>query len=112
MSTVKLKYVNAFVDRHGKPRAYFRFGGEAWKLPMPEGSAEFMTKYSEYLLRATSPGVLPTAPTSADVLNMKHSVAWVIQRYRAHDEFKRKAPGTRLVYGGTLDYLQRKFGNA
>jgi integrase len=113
MTTLRLKYVNAFVDRHGKPRAYFRFGGEAWKLPMPEGSPEFMTAYNDYLQRTTAPAPAPTVEApSAAVLNMKHSVAWVIEQYCAHKTqgLPSKALGTQAVYRGSLDYIKRKFG--
>jgi integrase len=43
---VRLKYVNIFVDRHGKPRAYFRRPGQkdVPLLGIP-GSAEFMAAY-------------------------------------------------------------------
>jgi integrase len=41
------KYVNAFVDRHGKPRYYFRRRGyKNVRLPSLPGSTEFMEAYA------------------------------------------------------------------
>jgi hypothetical protein len=47
MANIRLKHVNAFRDRHGKLRFYFRRGGrKAVPLPGLPGSAEFMDAYS------------------------------------------------------------------
>lgn len=46
MSCPKLRNVDRFVDRHGKPRHYFRAGrGKRVRLPGEPGSAEFMLVY-------------------------------------------------------------------
>jgi integrase len=46
MSRIKLKFVHAFIDRHGKARHYFRRSGFK-RIPLPglPGSAEFMEAY-------------------------------------------------------------------
>ena len=50
MTRIRLKYVHAFVDRHGKPRHYFRRAGfKQVRLPEPPGSQEFMEAYQSAL---------------------------------------------------------------
>jgi integrase len=46
MSRIRLEYVHAFIDRHGKPRHYFRRPGYK-RVPLPglPGSQEFMHAY-------------------------------------------------------------------
>jgi integrase len=46
MSTIRIRYVDRFVDRHGHPRHYFRRpGGPRVPLPGLPGSNEFMSAY-------------------------------------------------------------------
>jgi hypothetical protein len=40
MTTVRLRYVHSFVDRHGHARYYFRIRGQRWPLP-PPGRSRF-----------------------------------------------------------------------
>jgi integrase len=50
MTRIKLKYVEQFIDRHGKPRFYFRRAGyKRTPLPGLPGSAEFMEAYQAAL---------------------------------------------------------------
>ena len=50
MTTIKLKHVDRFVDRHGKERWYFRRGkGARVVLPGRPGTPEFMTDYQAAL---------------------------------------------------------------
>jgi len=47
MTTVNLKYVNTFTDRHGKERSYFRYPKQkAVKLIGKPGSPEYMGQYT------------------------------------------------------------------
>jgi hypothetical protein len=51
MTRIKLRYVNEFIDRHGKPRYYFRRpGSRSVKLPGLPGSIEFMDAYQAALV--------------------------------------------------------------
>lgn len=46
MTYAKLRNVDRFTDRHGKPRHYFRVGkGPRVRLPGEPGSPEFMAAY-------------------------------------------------------------------
>ncbi len=56
MTRLRLKYVNAFRDRHGKIRHYFRRPGcKSLALPGLPGSAEFMETYQAALTGAHTP---------------------------------------------------------
>ena len=57
MANIRLRYVNRYVDRHGKPRHYFRKPGcKPVALPGLPGSDEFMAAYGA-ALAADSPRV-------------------------------------------------------
>ena len=45
-SLTKLRYIHAFVDRHGSPRYYFRRHGKRTVLPGVPGSPDFMSAYA------------------------------------------------------------------
>lgn len=50
MSNVRLKNIDRFIDRHGKPRHYYRAGkGARVKLPGQPGSREFLVAYEAAL---------------------------------------------------------------
>jgi hypothetical protein len=53
LATLKFKFVNSFIDRHGKWRHYFRRPGcKLVPLPGLPGSAEFMEVYAATLADA------------------------------------------------------------
>lgn len=73
MTRVKLKYVNAFRDRHGRLRYYFRRPGcKAVALPGLPGSTEFMDTYQAALAGETAPrpeiGASRTEPGTVSAL--------------------------------------------
>ena len=72
MARIKLRYVNAFVDRHGKVRYYFRRpGSRSVKLPGLPGSIEFMDAYQAALATVAPPPPSPKhviAGSLADVV--------------------------------------------
>jgi hypothetical protein len=48
MTEVRLKDIDRFIDRHGKPRHYYRAGkGARVALPGQPGTPEFMLAYEE-----------------------------------------------------------------
>jgi hypothetical protein len=56
MARIKLRYVNEFIDRHGKVRYYFRRpGSRSVKLPGIPGSIEFMDAYQAALVTVAAP---------------------------------------------------------
>lgn len=52
-SLTKLRYINAFVDKNGIPRYYFRRHGKRHALPGLPGSEEFMAAYGALLKTPT-----------------------------------------------------------
>lgn len=70
------------------------------KLPGRPGESAFHTRYAELLAQVEkAPAPLPTS-----------SMAWLIRRYRASDEFKALSDATQLDYGKTLDILDAELG--
>jgi enterobacteria phage integrase len=60
MARIRLQYVNEFIDRHGKPRYYFRRpGSRSVKLPGLPGSVEFMDAYQAALATVAPPPASP-----------------------------------------------------
>jgi hypothetical protein len=57
MTTVRLRYVHSFVDRHGHARYYFRIRGQRWPLPAP-GDPGFMAAYEACKARIAA-GAIP-----------------------------------------------------
>jgi integrase len=49
MARLRLRYVDEFNDRYGKPHHYFRRAGQRIRLPGHPGSAEFLTAYQAAL---------------------------------------------------------------
>jgi integrase len=90
MTRLPLKFVHAFIDRHGKVRHYFRRGGKRTPLPGLPGSEQFMAAYQAAEARAPAPvtdiGASRTEPGTINALVVLYykSADW-----NAHD------PGTR-----------------
>jgi integrase len=54
MTTISLKYIDTFTDRHGQRRYYFRRNGRRFPLPGKPGSHEFMDAYANALAETGS----------------------------------------------------------
>jgi hypothetical protein len=75
LTKIKLKFVNVYMDRHGRTRRYFRRAGLP-KIPLPgePGSTEFMDAYqaaidNEPVPPASMPiGAARTIPGSVSAL--------------------------------------------
>jgi hypothetical protein len=71
MTRIRLPYVHAFRDRHGKLRHYFRRpGSKQIALPVLPGSEQFMAAYQAALAGVTAPrqeiGASRTKPGTVD----------------------------------------------
>jgi hypothetical protein len=56
VTKIRLRFVNEYLDRHGKIRRYFRRpGSRSVKLPGLPGSIEFMAAYQAALALAAPP---------------------------------------------------------
>ena len=86
---VKLRYVTRRADRSGKERWYWQRRGQPLTR-LPDNPIERMAM-AERLNRAADAAPPPAAPE-------RGSIAWVIAKYRASDEYRALAPGTTKYY--------------
>lgn len=103
---IRLQYVNAFTDRAGRRRHYFRRHGVRTVLPGLPGSAEFMAAYAEALAAtgAQAPAARrPDAPAG--------SLAALAQRYYTSPKFLALSPSSRRHYRRVIDGFLAKHGH-
>jgi hypothetical protein len=101
MSTVRLKHVDRFTDRHGRARYYFRRGkGKRIALAGRPGGDEFILAYQAALAgdELVKPKLLRGAPGTVDRL---------VQDYFASADYLRLGERTRYVYRLVIDRLVR-----
>ena len=104
MPTSRIKYVNQFIDRHGKERLQYRAPGQAKKtLRPPLGSPEF---WEDYLAASTGAEIKPATPTRKHTRTM----AWIIARYKTSAHWKGLSDRTRYVRGRQYGRFCEKFG--
>jgi integrase len=108
MTTIRLKYVHAFVDRHGKARHYFRRHGKRVPLPGLPGSSEFQQAYADALERSPTPPIA-TAPGADRTL--PGTVNAVAVGYLGSAAFHGLAESSKRSYRRILDELRRDHGN-
>jgi len=99
----KPKYVNEYIDRHGKGRVYLRRPGKPQlALPAPLYTPEFWTAY-----RAAMSG-----DATPEVRRIKAgTIAAAVRGYYGSAEFKALAETTQAVYRGVLDRFVDKHGD-
>ena len=98
------KYVHGFVDRHGKPRFYFRRPGfETKRLRGLPYSSEFMRDYESTM--ADQP-----LPVGAGKVRPGTMTALAIS-YFASPEFRTLRPSTQRAYRGMIDQICRDHGD-
>ena len=106
MSRIKLKYVEQFTDRHGKPRFYFRRAGYK-RIPLPglPGSAEFMEAYQAALAGVPRPeiGAGRTIPGTVN--------AAIVAFYARCNSFRDNKPITQATDRNILEAFRAKHGN-
>jgi enterobacteria phage integrase len=92
MARIKLRYVNAFVDRHGKVRYYFRRpGSRSVKLKGLPGSIEFMSAYQAALATVAPP---PASPKHV----IRGSLAEITAGYFRSAAFANLSASSQKVY--------------
>jgi hypothetical protein len=93
MTTIKLRYVDRFVDRHGHARYYFRRSrGTRLALPGLPGSVEFMAAYKAALAGEDAPVSKPRSRGEPGTFNRLST------QYFASPDFFRLRPRTQHVY--------------
>lgn len=103
MTQLKLKYVQAFRDRHGKQRFYFRKPGEKrTALPGLPGSAEFMEAY-----QAALSGIAPEVTSRAKTGTFDS----LISAYYSSADFRTLSASTQATYRGIIEGFRDKHGD-
>jgi integrase len=107
VTKIKLQFVQAFTDRHGRKRFYFRRPGyKRVTLPGLPGSAAFMDAYQSALAGETAParqiGAERTQPGSLSAL--------IVAYYQSTD-FVGLKDSTKTGYRNHLDRLRDEYGD-
>jgi integrase len=105
MAKMRIRYVDEFIDRHGKPHRYFRRAGKRVRLPGLPGSAEFMAVYQAALDGAPAPKV-ETAPRTAP-----GTVHWLVSAYLSSPTLKALAPETQRTRRNILENFRKADGD-
>jgi integrase len=107
VTSIRLKFVKAYVDRHGRARHYFRKPGHKLvSLPGLPGSPEFMAAYTSALEAA------PKATTEIGVSRTRAgTVNAMIVGYLASAQFEGLKPASQQHYRRILEGLRREYGN-
>jgi integrase len=98
------KFVHGFIDRHGKPRWYFRRAGFK-RVPLPglPWSIEFMAAYEQALAGQPAPiGAGRIKPGTLHALAVS---------YFASPAFRTKRPSTQYTYRNVIDRLCAEHGD-
>lgn len=111
MAKIELAHVQAFTDRHGRRRHYYRRKGQKrLALPGEPGSAEFMAAYAEAKAAdLATPKAMKKAADAARIQPRSIS-ALIIVYYRSQDFLDLK-PSTQSNYRNILDRFRGKHGN-
>ena len=107
MASIRLRFVKAYVDRHGRPRHYLRKPGcKPVTLPGLPGSDEFMTAYASALEAA------PKATTEIGATRTRAgSISAMIVGYLGSADFHNLAPASAAQYKRILEGLRRDYGD-
>jgi integrase len=103
VAKVELPYVQAFKDRHGRLRHYYRRPGfKRVPLPGAPGSAEFMAAYAACHERASP-------PTPQERVQPRSINALIVEYYRSA-EWAELRDSTKIGYRNHLDRFRAKHG--
>ena len=105
MTSIDLKHVHQFRDRHGKRRTYVRVPGQkAVPLPGIPGSVEFMDAYQQAIAAAT-PRIIGASRTVSGTLD-----ATIVDYYQ-DNAFLALGESTRHTRKVILEHLRRDHGS-
>lgn len=106
MTSIRLRHISRFRDRHGHLRHYLRIPGRsAVSLPGAPGSPEFIAAYNEAIEDAAKAGPtepLRVTPGTLDALAIS---------YYASDQYKGLRASTALDYKRQVEELRGKHGS-
>jgi hypothetical protein len=105
MSRIRLKYVQAWVDREGRAHHYFRRRGfPRVRLPGLPGSADFMAAYQAALAGPrTAIGASRTKPGSVSAV--------VAAYFDSQQFFVSKSAGMQRIRRGILERFRAAYGD-
>ena len=103
MATLRLAYVLAYKDRHGKQRYYYRRGGRRIPLPGRPGEAEFMDAYQR-----ASADFKPAEPKTATAAAGSFD-ALAVAYYRS-PQFLSLSAASQVNYRRLIDRWRKKHG--
>lgn len=110
MAKIDLPYVQAFRDRHGRVRHYYRRKGfPTVPLPGDAGSAEFMAAYADTHAACTSPQDSARAAGMARV--QPRSINALIIEYYRSASFIALKPTSQRPYRRILDRFRAAYGD-
>jgi integrase len=108
MTKIRLQYVNAYNDRHGKLRYYFRRAGfKKVALPGLPGSGEFMAAYQAALASAT-PQLMNIGASRTKPGTIGAAVAGYFASQHFRDEL---ADSTKLGRRSILERFRTQYGD-
>lgn len=101
MAKIELRYVQAYDDRHGKRRHYYRKPGQK-RIPLPgnPGSTEFMAAYAA--ADGSTPEGAGARKTNPETIN-----AMLVAFYQSA-KFKKLSAGTQHTYRRQLDTFRMR----
>lgn len=101
MTVFRLKFIKAYVDRHGRRRCYFRRPGHpSMALPGEPGSRAFMAAYHAAMESRRE----INAPDAG-------SLSAVFSAYYQSAAYRAISPATQRTYRGALDRLRPEYGD-
>lgn len=103
MTDIRLQYIHAFTDRHGRVRYYFRFKGKRWPLPAP-GEPGFAAAYETLKAQTKDNAAL------AEVRFIPGSLGWAIEQWTISAKYRSRGDKTRSNDRRVLDELRRVYG--
>jgi integrase len=106
VTSIKLKYIHEFRDRHGKVRRYFRRGRFKVALPGLPGSAEFMDTYRDAVERHAT-----NAPPVAEKRTKPRSINALAIAYYGSTAFLQLRETTKPAYRGEIERLRAEHGD-
>ncbi len=99
MTRLRLKYIDDFVDRTGRPRFYFRRkGGPRIALRGMPGSDQFMADYAAALTGQLDHRAAPRKKGREAVQGGERSIDKLLDAYFKSPEYVTMKPGTRTAY--------------
>lgn len=105
MTSIRLKFVQEFRDRHGKIRRYFRRDGRRVPLPGQPGSEEFMAAYQAAFDCRSLPREIGAERT------IPGTISALVVAYFNSAAFRSLSASTQTTYRGILEAFRRDNGS-